>query len=279
MGNLICFKEKPGVFYLGVVGVVFISGYFLIKPLTRALARLFEKHLEEDRKKHRPLRIILIRHGQSQANDDLSIYGTTPDHKICLSEKGIAQAKEAGVQLKKIIGNQKSKFMISPYQRTRQTFENIVSSLDGNNYDFEEETLIRELEIGNLVDFKSSENVMEKRKQISPFYFRFNSGESGSDVHERATLFLACLFRQFDRLSINYTKYYDNYILVSHGYFINCFLMRLLNWKVKDFELTDTPHNCQILILEKDSNGKYTLSKETQLKKRDPELNELTKDK
>ena len=42
----------------------------------------------------KPKRIILIRHGESQANVDKYLFGRVPDYTIELTEKGHEQAKE-----------------------------------------------------------------------------------------------------------------------------------------------------------------------------------------
>ena len=44
----------------------------------------------------KPHRIILIRHGECHANTDESKFATEPDYTIELTEKGVAQAREAG---------------------------------------------------------------------------------------------------------------------------------------------------------------------------------------
>ena len=44
----------------------------------------------------KPKRIILIRHGESQANVDRYLFGQVPDYTIELTDKGHEQAKEAG---------------------------------------------------------------------------------------------------------------------------------------------------------------------------------------
>ena len=61
----------------------------------------FIEILHVEQKKRRPKRIILIRHGNSIANNNYDILQHTPDNKVTLSEKGIEQAKEAGKKLKK----------------------------------------------------------------------------------------------------------------------------------------------------------------------------------
>ena len=66
------------------------------------------------------------------ANNNYAILQTIPDNKVHLSEKGIQQAKEAGKRLKKILGNESIQFYVSPYTRTKETYENILESLKSN---------------------------------------------------------------------------------------------------------------------------------------------------
>ena len=88
--------------------------------------------MHKEQKKRRPKRIILIRHGNSLANIDYNILQHTPDNQVTLSEKGEEQAKEAGKRLKKLLGNESIQFYVSPYKRTRQTYEFILESLKDN---------------------------------------------------------------------------------------------------------------------------------------------------
>ena len=54
----------------------------------------------------KPHRIILIRHGECHANTDESKFATEPDYTIELTEKGVAQAREAGQKLKDLLGEE-----------------------------------------------------------------------------------------------------------------------------------------------------------------------------
>ena len=70
---------------------------------------------------HMPTRIILVRHGQSEGNVDEAAYEDCPDNKIRLTQKGRAQAFEAGKRLANIIGDESMHIFFSPYMRTRET--------------------------------------------------------------------------------------------------------------------------------------------------------------
>ena len=51
----------------------------------------------------KPKRIILIRHGESEANVNRYLFGSVPDYTIELTQKGRQQALEAGHRLKKLV--------------------------------------------------------------------------------------------------------------------------------------------------------------------------------
>jgi broad specificity phosphatase PhoE len=67
----------------------------------------------------RPKRIILVRHGESEANLDAGRHASVPNHKICLSEAGRRQALAVGEALRQLVGNESIQFFVSPYDRTR----------------------------------------------------------------------------------------------------------------------------------------------------------------
>ena len=89
----------------------------------------------------KPHRIILIRHGECYANTDESQFATEPDYTIELTPKGIEQAREAGIALKKLVGNETLYFYVSPFWRTRSTFENIVRSFSRKQFGYNEEPI------------------------------------------------------------------------------------------------------------------------------------------
>ena len=47
----------------------------------------------------KPKRIILIRHGESEANVNCRLFASMPDYIIELTERGRRQAREAGVEV------------------------------------------------------------------------------------------------------------------------------------------------------------------------------------
>ena len=93
--------SSPLTIVLGTISLLYIFRKNIINWFVKSL--MLELHNEQ--KKRRPKRIILVRHGNSIANNNYDILQYTPDNKIVLSEKGIEQAKEAGKRLKKYLFN------------------------------------------------------------------------------------------------------------------------------------------------------------------------------
>ena len=77
-----------------------------------------------------PNKVILMRHGQSLGNIDETLYSTTPDNAIPLTDLGWEQARAAGRRLKYDILPQNCNihFIVSPYVRTVETFHGMLSA-------------------------------------------------------------------------------------------------------------------------------------------------------
>lgn len=79
----------------------------------------------------RPRKIILLRHGESEGNIDPSMLGYKPDYKLSLTDKGVQQAVEAGKQLRThVTPDDRIVFYVSPYTRTRETYDNLIKSFE-----------------------------------------------------------------------------------------------------------------------------------------------------
>ena len=77
------------------------------------------------------IKLICIRHGQSEANVDHKLYETLPDYTIPLTETGRHQARELGIELNTTFPLMDNpRYLIhSPWVRARQTSEEIMSNL------------------------------------------------------------------------------------------------------------------------------------------------------
>jgi broad specificity phosphatase PhoE len=202
-----------------------------------------------------PRRIFFIRHGESQANVDLAIHASVPDHKISLTERGHAQAREAGQRLRQLIGDSPVAVYVSPFLRARQTCAGICDAFpNGQIQRVREDPRIREQEHGNYSTPEDFARIDVERKNFGIFFYRIPNGESGADVYDRATGFLDTLYRDFER-----EDYPPNVIVVSHGLTLRLVLMRWLHWTVEEFERSKNPENCQFFELRPNEKGHYKL--------------------
>ncbi len=74
----------------------------------------------------KPKRIILVRHGECDANIDENKFATIPDYTIELTPKGYEQALEAGKKLHRIVKEETLNIYATPLWRTRSTCEATV---------------------------------------------------------------------------------------------------------------------------------------------------------
>lgn len=195
----------------------------------------------------KPTRIILIRHGECHGNTDESRFATVPDYTIELTENGIRQAVEAGEKLKQVVGEESMYFYVSPFWRTRSTFENIVRAFPRNQFQYNEEPRLREQEWGYLRTHQELQQLLKDRKEYGTFYYRFPGGEAGTDVYDRINDLLGSLHRDFLR-----ENYPQNCVLVTHSLAIRLFIMRWFHLTVEEFEQMSSPQNGRLVILEKD---------------------------
>jgi broad specificity phosphatase PhoE len=209
----------------------------------------------------KPRRIVLIRHAESAANADLNILTNTPDHLIPLTDDGQRQTRQAGMDLLTLFGNETVHAYMSPYRRTRDTFEGIKLGAE-NRLKFRrayEDPRIREQDFGHFKAAEAYRLIDSERVSYGTFFYRIPDGESGADVYDRISSFLETLWRDFAK-----EHYPQNALIISHGLTIRLFLMRWFHWSVEQFEKLRNPHNCEHFVMTLDANGRYTL--ETQLR-------------
>lgn len=201
----------------------------------------------------KPKRIILIRHAESEGNVNKGLYFSKPDYSMEITSKGVTQAIESADKLEKIIKKEEVAAYVSPFYRTRQTY-NVISKLLNISFHREDPRIIEQEWRGNISKLGSFEGVEKERDEYGHFYFRFNGGESCADVYNRVTTFLDTLHRDFEKS--NFPK---NALIVTHGMTLRIILMRWFHWTVEEFELIRNPANCGYYILELQENNKYKL--------------------
>lgn len=177
------------------------------------------------------------------------------DYALELTEKGLEQARQAGEKLRNIIQDETACFYISPYWRTRSTFEQVAGQLRREQFSYVEEPRIREQEWGHLRELELGKQVEQQRDEFGVFYYRLPDGESAADVFDRVSDFFGTLHRDFEK-----PHYPQNTVIVTHGMAIRLFLMRWYHWTVEEFELLANPSICELFVMEKQNNGKYTIN-------------------
>ncbi|EJK46459.1 hypothetical protein THAOC_34875 [Thalassiosira oceanica] len=190
--------------------------------------------------KDRPRRIILMRHGQSQGNVDEAAYVSTADWRIRLTNKGHLQAQQAGRLLReRIPEDERIAFYYSPYMRTKETLDEVMSNFDSHRIiSCLEEPRISEQQIGNFQNVDEVIEAKRERSRFGRFYYRFPTGEAGLDVYSRVSSFIPTLIRDcirhresgvdLDKLNVvNYPR------------------------SVDDFEQSRNPENCELITLNK----------------------------
>jgi broad specificity phosphatase PhoE len=202
----------------------------------------------------RPRRIVLVRHGESEGNEDDSIYERVPDHALALTEKGIRQAQATGEQLRELFGREHVSAYVSPYRRTHQTLA--AFGLDPALLRVREEPRLREQDWGNWQDREDVQKQKQCRDAYGHFFYRFAQGESGADVYDRAGAFLESLWRSFER-----PDHPPNVLIVTHGLTMRLFCMRWLHWTVAEFESLSNPGNAETRTLELRKDGRYHLDR------------------
>ncbi len=213
----------------------------------------------------KPNNIVILRHGESEANIDKGLYETNPDHLMALTENGKKQCISCGKSLKVVLNGKKITVWNSPYMRTRQTSEIVLSQIENAELRIKEDPRLREQEWGNFYTLDQATKENEERKRHSYFFYRVKNGESGADVYDRISTFLETLHRDF--VSDEWT---DTIFISTHGITSLIFLMRFFHWKYEEYEKANRFLNCDYVVLELDSKTKkYSISKDTRSIRKD----------
>ncbi|WOL16478.1 hypothetical protein Cni_G25265 [Canna indica] len=227
--------------------------------------------IKEQKSSHQrslPKRIILVRHGESQGNLDMTAYTTTPDYRIPLTALGIEQARAAWERIEGVVSeggraaNWKAYFYVSPYERTRGTLRELGRAFPRRRIiGVREECRIREQDFGNFQVEERMKAIKETRERFGRFFFRFPEGESAADVFDRVASFMESLWRDIDMGRLHQDDNPDvNLVIVSHGLTSRVFLMKWFKWTVDQFERLNNPGNCEVRVMQLGPSGEYSLA-------------------
>jgi broad specificity phosphatase PhoE len=180
--------------------------------------------------------IIVLRHAQSTANIDKSIYDRVPDYRIEITPKGREQAAKAAEHLAREFGPRPVGVFVSPFLRTIQTEEIAAKNL--NKAFRTEDCRLREREwTGRLQNYSISSEY--EKKEYGNFFYRYHGGESCADAAERAYSFKRDFIAKMDKKGGP-----DDFLIVSHGEYAKLLAMVFCEKSYRDFESWQTPWNC-----------------------------------
>lgn len=233
------------------------------------------------------LRVLLVRHGQSEANLDWKENKRKPDHAIPLTGEGHRQAQEVGKFLAEYLIHDpgplpKIRLWNGPYTRTRQTADNILQTATipefvTESYVFKglkpprgsifcdgksiEHAILHEQQFGifdGMTDEERAEkfpvewaHYMKHKVFEGKVWSRHPGGESRMDVHHRMQLAFGTFHRDHDRHGIS------TIVIVAHGTVNRAFTMAWCNLPWEFLEKEPNPNNCSVRLLENSQDKGY----------------------
>jgi len=130
----------------------------------RRLRSLEHRLSERERRSrvHKPALIVLVRHGESEANVDPAKYCSVGDVHVRLTPKGREQAIAAAETLAKLVGDRSVFSYVSPYKRTKETAGLLLDRLPkGQVVAVREDPRLREREFAG--SFQRSDAAIDRR--------------------------------------------------------------------------------------------------------------------
>jgi broad specificity phosphatase PhoE len=206
-----------------------------------------------------PNELVLIRHGESEANivqkrDDHGVdpeitrnLFLRPDWKHRLTPAGVEQATQAGEWIAAHIGGVASfdALYVSPFLRTRETAA-YLGGMEQGDWTIDDRLVERSWGVyGKLprAEQRAEYPRTAEEKRLNPWYTRLDGGESMPDVYARFRSFQETLHRE---------RAGQRVLAVTHGDFINATRygverMTPEEWEQLDEDARYTIRNCTIL--------------------------------
>jgi broad specificity phosphatase PhoE len=207
------------------------------------------------------MRVLLVRHGESEGNIDESRYIAVGDQHIDLTDNGWVQAHHTGLFLKDYYASlgltEWPHIFLSPYTRTRQTFSGIVHGMSGFRDDLpkirEDSRLVEKffgaasaLEYLNDKDVppeitKALQKLFRRVYQNDPFTTRGLFGDSFKDIVGNAKSFMDGTLDRDAKMG------HDNFLIVTHGAVIQAFILAWIHLRIEDKNKIGNPHNGDVI--------------------------------
>jgi 2,3-bisphosphoglycerate-dependent phosphoglycerate mutase len=215
------------------------------------------------------MRIVLVRHGESYGNVDPTVHARMADHAIPLSDRGREQAVEVGKRLdayyRGLFGDPTDKPHVrlwsSPYRRTRETAEAILSQAGSWIADQREHILLCEQQFGlfdGVPDDELPKRFPEEFEHYDKccrfegkFWARMPLGESRFDVAQRVHQAFGTFHRDATDHDIR------DIVVICHGVTLRAFVMMWCHLSPEWFEAEPNPRNCALRLIDGHGDDGY----------------------
>ncbi len=210
------------------------------------------------------MRILLVRHGESEGNVDATAYIKKGDRGVGLTDTGWQQAIGAGNFLKDVYKGAVGwpVVYISSYQRTKETFRGLYEGIKGNFPQepklYEDPRLIEKFfgaashlhhPAENLSDeekliYSTILDLSKKVNHVDPFTSSHLFGNSTKDTLTSVKNFLDGTFKR------DCDEGKKDFLFVTHGAVIQAFLMSWAHLPMDAKNKVGNPHNCDVISIE-----------------------------
>lgn len=219
------------------------------------------------------MRILLIRHGESEGNANPRAYVEKGDHKVGLTEKGWQQAIAAGQFLSNYYAPLNlprwPNIFVSSYQRPKETlsgaFHGMAGIFSGKPRVFEDPRLIEKHYgaenvfeyLAETEDEKTFANLMMRAfnhtQRLDPYATRRVFGDASKDTMNNVRSFLETLTRDMKEGKIDH-------MIFAHGAVMVDFVMAWAHLPMNSRNKVPKPGNCDIYEIEGEFK-KWTIKK------------------
>jgi broad specificity phosphatase PhoE len=215
------------------------------------------------------MRIVLVRHGESQGNVDPSVHGRMADHAVPLSERGHTQASTAGEHVaayfRELYGTPDGappiRLWVSPYERTRQTAAALCRTAAPWIADVREHVLLCEQQFG-VFDGVPDEDLPRRFPAEweyydrccrfgGKFWARMPLGESRFDVAQRVHQAFGTFQRDAAEDGVS------DLVVICHGVTLRAFVMMWCHLSPEWFEAERNPFNAAVRLLDPTGDRGY----------------------
>lgn len=221
------------------------------------------------------MRIVLIRHAESEGNVDQRKYVEKGDQNVGLTEKGWQQSIACGEFLKGFYRQTPTwpVVFISPYQRPKQTFSGILHGMGGvisGQPKIYEDLRLSEKHYGaeNVLEYQAGDQdlvtpelsgqlkkVYDAVSDKDPYTTRRLMGESSQDVMMRVKSLIDGTLQQ----DIREGK--TDFLFMVHGAIIRDFLMSWFHLPMASRDDVPSPGNCDVIVIEDTSPKRWKATK------------------